>query len=178
MIYYLKGKVTIKEEGFVVIENNGIGYKVFVAPETRDMLGKEAVVYCFVKKTDKEDQLYGFPEKENLELFEKLLKISGIGPKTALGISSIASMEELKKGIEVEDKKIIKKIFKVGKKKGEQIVFEISRKMIQENKKDDVFQALKNLGFQDYEINEALKNTNLDSDDEERMSEALKYLGR
>ncbi|MEA2092911.1 MAG: Holliday junction branch migration protein RuvA [Patescibacteria group bacterium] len=178
MIYYIKGTVTIKEKDFVIIESNGVGYKVFVAPETRDLLEKEVTIYCFTKKTDKENQLYGFPEKENLELFEKLLKISGIGPKTALGVSSIASMEELKKGIEVEDKKIIKKIFKVGKKKGEQIVFEISRKMIQENKKDEVYQALKNLGFQEYEINEALKNTSSENSDEERMAEALKYLGK
>ncbi len=176
MIYYLKGEVAVKEDDFVVVDVNGVGYKVFVAPETKESLEGKAVIYCFAKKTDKEDQLYGFKEKENLELFEKLLKISGIGPKTALGIASIASINELKKGIEVEDKKIIKKIFKVGKKKGEQIIFEISRKMIQENKKDEVFQALKGLGFQDSEINEALKNVSHDLNDEERISEALKQL--
>ena len=175
MIYYLKGEVTVIEEGFVVIEVGGVGYKVFVAKGSD--LEKKTTLYCFMQKTEKDIRLYGFKEKENLELFEKLLKISGIGPKTALRIASIASVEELREGIAREDSQVMKKIFSIGKKKGQQVVFELSQKFIKEVGDDDAFKTLKNLGFCDAEINQALKKVSAKKNEEERVSEALKILG-
>ncbi len=176
MIYYLQGKVVIKEKDFVVVDVNGIGYRVFVDRETEDFDDK-ATVYCFMQKTEKDIRLYGFKRKENLELFEKLTKISGIGPKTALRIASIASVEELKRGIQKEDKRVMKKIFSIGKKKGQQVVFELSQKFIKETEEEDAFKTLKTLGFCDAEINEALGKISGEKSEEERVSEALKILG-
>ena len=156
MIYYLTGKVTLKEKDFVVLDVNGVGYKVFV---DTDICKEKTTLYCFMQKTEKDIKLFGFKEKENLELFEKLMKISGIGPKTALRIASIASVEELKRGIEEEDSLVMKKIFSIGKKKGKQVIFELSEKIIQGEKEDDAFKILKNLGFCDERIKEALKET-------------------
>ncbi len=176
MIYYLKGTITIKEKDFVVIETGGIGYRVFISGENDDFK-KTTTLYCFMQKNEKDIRLYGFKKRENLELFEKLMKISGIGPKTALHIASIASVEELKEGIEKGDKQVMQKIFSIGKKKGQQVVFELSRKFVKETEDDDAFKILKNLGFCDTEINEALKKTSEKKSEEERVSEALKILG-
>jgi len=189
MIYYLKGKIVDKKEDFVVVDVNGVGYKVLTAPETRDVLGERDTLFCFVQKTEKDDRIYGFKKKENLELFEKLTKISGVGPKTAFHIASCFSIEELQKGIEKEDKKVMEKIFGIGKKKGQQVVFELSRKFIQEKKrprkkesgpgkKDEALETLKNLGFSDTEARRALEKTAQGKKEEERVAEALKILGK
>ncbi len=176
MIYYLKGKVVIKEKDFIVVDVGGVGYKVFVDREEEDFEDK-TTVYCFMQKTEKDIRLYGFKRKENLELFEKLTKISGIGPKTALRIASIASVEQLKRGIQKEDKRVMKKIFSIGKKKGQQVVFELSQKFIRETEDEDAFKTLKTLGFCETEINEALGKVSGEKSEEERVSEALKILG-
>jgi holliday junction DNA helicase RuvA len=173
MIYYLRGKITIKEKDFLVFDVQGVGYKIFVDGEFSD----EKIIYCFMQKSEKDIKLFGFKEKENLELFEKLIKMPGIGPKTALRIASIASVEELKKGIEREDKDVMEKIFSIGKKKGQQVVFELTEKFF-EKKEDEVFQTLKSLGFSDEKINETLKKVDNSKNEEERVKEALKILGK
>jgi len=178
MLYYLKGKITIREKDFVVIDVGGVGYKVLMPSQENENFGEEVVLYCFMQKTENDIRLYGFKEKENLELFEKLTKISGIGPKTALRIASIASIEELKRGIEQEDKRVMKKIFSIGKKKGQQVVFELSQKFIKESQECEVFQALKNLGFHEEDIHEVLKNISEEKSEEKRIAEALKILGK
>jgi Holliday junction DNA helicase RuvA len=178
MIYYLSGKITIRESGFIVVDVNGVGYKVFVAKGTEESFKEKSTIFCFMQNSEKDMRLFGFKEKENLEFFERLMKISGIGPKTALQIASIASMEEMKRGIEREDKKIIKKIFSIGEKKGQQVVFELSRKFIKEVKKDDAFETLKTLGFCDAEICAVLEKVSDKKNGEDRVSEALKILGK
>ncbi len=182
MIYYLKGKIVIRKEEFLVIDVGGMGYKVLVSPEVKDSLKENATLYCFVQKGEKEDRIYGFKSEENLKLFERLLKISGIGPKTALTIASCASMEELKKGIEKEDKKVMEKIFSAGEKKGQQVIFEISRKMVEkrekdEEGKDEAYETLRGLGFKDGEIKKALRKVGKNEKKEKRVKEALKMLG-
>lgn len=177
MIYYLNGKITIRDKDYVVVDVGGVGYRVFISSEEEYLLNEKTTLYCYMQKTEKENKLFGFRERENLKLFENLTKISGIGPKTALRIASIASVDEIKKGIEREDKMIMKKIFSIGKKKGQQVVFELSEKIIKEIKEDDAFVILKNLGFCDEKIHEALNNVSNTKDDEERVKEALKMLG-
>ncbi len=173
MIYYLRGKIAIKEKDFLVFDVQGVGYKIFVDGQ----FGEEKIIYCFMQKSEKDIKLFGFKEKENLELFEKLIKMPGIGPKTALRIASIASVEELKKGIEREDKEVMEKIFSIGKKKGQQVVFELTEKFF-EKKDDEVFQTLKSLGFSDDKINKVLKKVDNSKAEEERVKEALKILGK
>ncbi len=178
MIYYLTGEVKERESDFLVIDVAGVGYKVFVDCSSDESFTKKCTIYCYMQKTEKDIRLYGFQTKENLELFEKLTKMSGIGPKTALRIASIASVEELKRGIEEDDQEIIKKIFTIGKKKGQQVIFELSEKFIKEAKEDVAFQTLKSLGFCDSQINEALKKVKSEKSAEERVAKALKILGK
>ena len=178
MFYYLKGKITIRESDFLVLEVGGVGYKMHVCEDTDFSDKDEVVIFCYVQKTDNDTRLYGFKEKENLELFEKLIKISGVGPKTALPIASCLTMEKIRAGIETEDKQVLRIIFKIGKKKGQQVIFELSRKFIKEAEEDDVFVALKGLGFAPEEIRQALEGANHQEDSEKRLKEALKVLER
>ncbi len=177
MIYHLKGEITERENGFVVIDVGGVGYKVFVSSETAERVKSKDTLFCFMHLTGKELKLYGFKEKENLSFFEDLIKISGIGPKSALQLASIAPMEELKKAIEREDRVIMKKIMKVGRKKGERVVFELSRRYIK-MKKDEAFEVLKGLGFEEKDIEDALEKVSEEINKEERVKEALKLLDR
>ncbi len=177
MIYYLQGKVNIKENDFIVVDVSGVGYKVFVSKEINNSLNGNIRIYCYTQKTDKETRLYGFKEKENLELFEKLIKITGIGPKTALDIASTVSMQELMHGIERNDERVMKKVFSIGKKKGQQVVLELSGKIASENKKDEAFATLKALGFADDEIRHTLNKCS-SNNSKNRVEEALKLLGK
>ncbi len=180
MFYYLKGKVTIKEEDFLVIEVGGVGYKVLISPESKNDFQGEVKIFCFMQKTDKEDRLYGFKKKENFELFSTLLKISGIGPQKALSIASCTSLEEIKRGIEENDEEVMKKIFSIGEKRGQQVIFELSRKIAKKKtkKKDEVFEALQGLGFKKEEIEEVLEKVCPRKKKEKRIEEALKILGK
>ncbi len=178
MIYYLSGKITACEEDFVVLDVAGVGYKVYICKEERFKENTITTVYCYVQKTDTETRLYGFKEKENLELFEKLIKISGIGPKTALPVASSLTIEKIRIGIESEDKQVLKKIFSIGKKKGQQVVFELSRKFIKEAEEDEVFETLKELGFCPREIHKVLDSVLEKKNSEKRIKEALKLLGK
>jgi len=162
----------------LVIEVGGVGYKVFTVPKKSDKEGEQTMIFCFMQATDRGIRLYGFREKENLEFFEKLINMSGIGPKTALRIASIAPMGELKEGIEKGDEEIMKQIFSIGEKKGQQVVFELSRKLVKEPKKDEAFQALKGLGFREDDIRDALGKVSAKKSKEERVEEALKVLGK
>lgn len=175
MIHHLKGDITEREEDYVVIDVNGVGYKVFVSSETQ--LSGKVMLFCFMHYTGKDVKLYGFKEKENLAFFKDLMKISGIGPKAALQLASIAPMDEFKEAVKREDKDVIKKVLKIGRKKGERVIFEVARRQIK-IEKDDAFEALKGLGFETKDIDAVLEQIPKDKDKEEKVKEALKLLDK
>ena len=98
MIYSLRGKVEFRGEKFAVINVAGVGYKVFCAPETikKIVVGQEIQVFTHLHLKEDAIELYGFLTSDELELFETLNGISGIGPKTALLLSSLGPLEKLK----------------------------------------------------------------------------------
>ncbi len=177
MIYSLRGKIIKKEKDFLVIDVNGVGYKVFVSKETQERISGETTLFCYTHITSQDVRLYGFKEEDNLSFFEALLKLSGVGPKSALHLASIAPMEELKKAIEQGDEYVIKKIMKLGKKKGERIIFELSQKKQVMINEDESVKALKNLGFENKDIERVLNNLDSNLSKEEKLKQALKMLG-
>ena len=122
--------------------------------------------------------------QKELCTFEFLNSIPSIGPKSALEVASIGSLQEIQKALEREDKKVIEKIYSIGKKKGQRIILEISReikKLKPEKKiqKDEVYQALRNLGFSGAEIKRVLaKIPSTITKTEEKIKMALRLLGR
>ncbi len=180
MISYLSGKTILKKEKFIIVDVSGVGYKVFLAPEKINsiQLKKQTSLFCHLRSEAWD--LYGFLSLDELEFFEFLLTVSGIGPKAALEISALGSLEEFKKAIKEEDEKVLRKLFLSGKKKAQAIIFEISRKIktIEKNKDDDeAIEALSNLGFSKKEAKKALNDIDSGiSRPEDKIKEALKNL--
>ncbi len=183
MISYLSGKIILKKEKFIIIDVNGVGYKIFLAVDKMALIcvKKDVSLFCHLKVKNDSWDLYGFFTFEELEFFEFLLGVSGIGPKAALEISTLGSLDKFKKAVEDEDEKVLEKLFLSGKKKAQAVIFEISRKIKTKEKKckkdDEAVQALLKLGFSRKESKEAIENINdKDLKTEDKIKEALKNL--
>src|SRR5688500_13253804 len=113
MISYLSGKIILKKEKFVILENNGIGYKVFLSRETLSKLSENtdtAKFFCFQNVKEDALDLYGFLSYDELDFFEVLMDIRGVGPKSALDIAALGSLEKIKDRILKQDEKIFQGI--------------------------------------------------------------------
>src|SRR5680860_1681513 len=101
MISYLKGKIKHKGGSFVILEVNNIGYQVFLSPLLYADLELELEVEFYTYQQVREDalNLYGFRNMAELGMFELLLSISGVGPRSALGVMSIANVADIKESI-------------------------------------------------------------------------------
>jgi Holliday junction DNA helicase RuvA len=185
MIHYIRGKIVFKKEKFVVIENGGIGYKINCSPAVRERMPDQGEIkvltYLFPKEGSIE--LYGFLTEEELELFEILNEISGIGPRTALDLSVFGSIEKLKEAMEKGE--LEHKVKGVGKKKAQKIVLELtgkikeSRPAFDNDLSSEALDALVSLGFPKQRALQALKEIPASFEKtEEKVKEALKILGR
>lgn len=185
MISYLRGKIIFKGEKFVVLDVNGVGYKIFLAKQALNRIQQEKGLlnfFCYLNVREKALDLYGFLRQEELGAFETLIDLPSIGPKAALGISSLGPIEKIKEALEKEDEKVIKEIFNIGKKKAQLIILELSRKIKMPPREkpaldDEAFQALVGLGFSRQKIKETLAKLPKEiKDSEEKVKEALKIL--
>jgi len=180
MISFISGKIALKDDKSAIIERQGLGFEVFLSKTNLDKIniGEERNFYTFLFVGEKNMELYGFLSLEELELFKILKNVSGVGPKTAIILSSVGSIEKLKDSLE-KGEVLVKGI---GEKKLQKILLEISGK-IQEIKKpvkkDEVYKALSSLGFSKEEISEAVINIPEEvKDPEERIKQALRFLGK
>ncbi len=168
MIGKLNGRLDSVHKNFVVLDVNGVGYRVFLSEIS---LGKVAIkpeVSLFIHTNVKEDHIhfYGFELMEELEMFELLLSISGVGPKAGLGILTIASPATLKNAIKKGDPSILTKVSGIGKKTAERVVLELRNKvdsvMVSESEEVDtdyeVVEALIGMGYSIGEAREANKS--------------------
>jgi len=191
MIGSIKGKIILEKEKFIIVETNGIGYKINVSTDTilrLSTIGKEKIneVFLWTHLHVREDalNLYGFLEKEEVEFFEMLINVSGIGPKGALTILGIASIEILKKAISSNDTSYLTKISGIGKKTAEKMIIELRDKVGEEDKdlslrsELDALEALKALGYSQNEARDALKKVSGEMDINTKIKEALKMLGK
>ena len=186
MIGSIKGKIILKKEKFLIVETGGVGYKISISPDVLSKTKKlEEEIFLFIHTHVREDclDLYGFLSLEELEFFEMLISVSGIGPKGALQILGIASIETLRKAIGTGDTSYLTKISGIGKKTAEKIVIELRDKMGEQEKGSsmqeelDAMEALKSLGYGQNEIREALKKVSPNLNTNEKIREALKILG-
>ncbi len=195
MIGSIKGKIILKKDKFIIIENNDIGYKIFVSANTLNNLAhstgsgqkeKSSLFSFWTHLHIKEDaqDLYGFLDYGELEFFEMLIGVSGIGPKGALTILSVAPVETLKKAIGTGDTSYLTKISGIGRKTAEKMVMELRDKMGKENESGslgqeiDILEALKSLGYSQNEARDALKKISGEVDLNTKIKEALKILGK
>jgi Holliday junction DNA helicase RuvA len=186
MINYLKGKITLKEKDFIILEVNQIGFQVFLSDKTLNKIpkiGEFLKVFTYLYLREETVKLYGFLTIEELKLFKILNDISGVGPKAAATISSIGTFDELKKAIKEGDQKFFEGVRGIGRKKIQKIILELTGK-IEEIKKpsiqeDPALQALVSLGFPLQKAKEALSRVpeNI-KETGERIKEALRIINR
>lgn len=140
MIAYIKGVLEDIGAGMVVIDNNGIGYEIFVPDNLLSELpaiGNEVKIYTYLHVREDIMQLFGFLEKSDVDMFRLLITVSGIGPKGALGILSVLSSEDLRFAILAGDAKAISSAPGIGKKTAEKAILELKDKV----KLEDAFEA-------------------------------------
>ena len=191
MITFLEGAVFFIGERFAIITVGGIGYKVFAGPDTLARLpAKGAVAKLWTHQHVREDalDLYGFLHYPELELFEMLIAISGIGPKGAIGILGIAPVDTLKKAIAAGDTSYLTRVSGIGKKIAEKVVLELKDKMAgrgvmvdapELQAEADSLDALVALGYSQKEARDALAAVPAEIKGiEKRVSEALKRIGK
>lgn len=164
MFDFIRGKVVTVKPDRLVIEVGGIGFSIRVPFRVSQEIRKEEDVQVYTSVSIKEEsiELYGFLELYERELFEELIKISGIGPRTAMNIISTYDRNILQSIIEKEDVKSLSKVPGIGKKTAQRIILELKGALpILEYEKDmkyeDVLLALINLGYKKTEVKEALE---------------------
>lgn len=182
MIHSLTGKITYKDNKALILENQGIGYKVFCSSDTlkRVSEGQESKLFTHLHVKEDALELYGFLSEEELELFGVLNGISGIGPKTAMMLASLGPLEKLRKMMEAG--KLPPEIKGIGQKRMQKILLELTGK-IKEIKPvspddKDVLDALISLGFAKEKAIAALTEIPQEEAKEERIKKAIKILGR
>jgi len=191
MISYLKGKVQFIGPNFVEVNVNDLGYKVFCIGSFLDKVKVNQEIELYTYQYIREDalDLYGFKTREELDLFEKLNGVTGIGPKTALGVLSLASPDEIESAIMRDDASILTKVSGIGKKTAERIVLELKSKYkgkvdlgskSSANTEDaDVIDALIGLGYGADDARTALKQVDKNVKGvDEKIKACLKSLGK
>jgi Holliday junction DNA helicase RuvA len=192
MIAQLKGEVVETKGNFIVLSVGGVGYRVNTTLETIKKINESGSptvsikTHLAVRETSLD--LYGFLRSEELEFFEMLLSVSGIGPKSAIGILNVADVETLKTAVSTGESSYLTKVSGIGKKNAEKIIIELRDKLgaidsetDNATMKDEIetIEALQTLGYSTREAREAMKKiSNGATTPSERIKEALKILGK
>ncbi|OGZ33600.1 MAG: Holliday junction DNA helicase RuvA [Candidatus Portnoybacteria bacterium RBG_19FT_COMBO_36_7] len=190
MISSLEGKIALKSEKYAVIETNGIGFRVNLSEKTLSkipQIGASVKLFTYLSVKENGWDLFGFLTFDELELFELLISIPGIGPKTASNILALASVEDLQEAIVLGDETILARVSGIGKKVAQKIVLELKSKVKKLSKGEgsgiagdiEVIDALVNLGYKVYEVREVLQKLPENIKGlENRVKETLKRLGK
>ena len=185
MIGYIKGRILAKEEGYILLEANGIGYKVFVIPSIFSKeIDSELALYTYLQVREDALNLYGFENKNDQAFFELLLTVSGVGPKMALTILSSGDTDLVRQAISNQDAALFTNIGGVGKKTAERILIDLRDKVsgnstiLSLQGSEDMLFALENLGYSKKEIKEVMSKLDHNLSAEEKLKQALKLLGR
>lgn len=191
MISFLKGKILYKLKNSIIIEVNNIGYTIFVRENFLNELkvGQELSVFTHQYVREDSLDLYGFKNLEELEFFELLISISGIGPKSALSVLAIAKLSDIKESIVRGDSHLLTKVSGIGKKIAERVVLELKDKLFKMGGdydlsgnvdfSSDEIDALMALGYSVMEARDALNKVDKDIvDSGQRIKEALKKMSK
>lgn len=198
MIAFIKGKVIDEFEGGVVLENNGIGYEILCSAALLAKLSaeKEGGVFTYLQVKEDGLSLFGFDNKEEKRMFLKLISVSGIGPKMAMGILSGMRVNDLATAIAMNDVKGLSRIKGLGKKTAERIILELRESVSAENaaiaaeesfaapvftsEDEDAIIALMGLGFSGIQSRNAVKTAKEQGAEtiQDVISFALKSMGK
>jgi len=165
MIYFLKGKVALKDVDTVVIDVRDVGYQVLVSHIDDYVIGEEVLVYTYNVVREDEQYLVGFKSLEEKSVFLALIKVKGLGPKTAITALSATTPEQVVNAISSNNVAFLKKLPGIGGKAAAQIILDLKGQLTGGEKGDpgvyeDVYDALKEMGFKGAAIDRALASIN------------------
>ena len=197
MFAYIKGSLEVKTRGYIVIDVNGIGYKIYMSETAIAELGEIGQivkVHTYLKVKEDEMSLYGFNTNEELRMFELLLSVSGIGAKSAINILSNITPSSFALAVITNDVAKIKALPGIGPKGAQRIILELkdklnkqqdieevekkAEKVIDTQKYNEAISALQVLGYSKKEIEKALQGINEELTVEEIIKLGLKNLAR
>lgn len=171
MFAYIKGNLEAKTNGYVVIDVNGIGYKIFMSETAINKLGQigEIVkIHTYVRVREDDISIFGFNTNEELRMFELLLSVSGIGAKSALVILSNVSVSSFALAIINNDVNLLKKLPGIGPKTAQRVILELKDKLKKENEI---------VANEDREVSDTIKAAIIDDEKIAEATAALKVLG-
>lgn len=190
MIARLSGKIIEKTPTSLVIESNGIGFEVMISGRTYENTpgeDKDITLFIYTHLREDEIRLVGFLDKTEKAFFIKLLDVSGISVKIALSAFTIYDAKEIKRIIHSKEVDLLKRIPGIGKKLAERMIVELKDKIEKmtegefidietkdKGKLKEVKEALKSLGYNNYEINKALEKLKLEEIEDKKVEEILK----
>jgi Holliday junction DNA helicase RuvA len=182
MIAYIKGKILAKSSNYIIVlAENSLGYKINTGSFPNGDLSEQVEFYCYEHIREDSDELYGFKKHDELELFENLISVSGVGPKVAQSIIINLGREKVISAIMKNDLNLFKSVSGVGTKVAAKIIVELKNKLTKDEidldqfENDETVDALIALGLKKSEILPALKNIPEDlTDTQARIKHVLK----
>lgn len=195
MIAFLKGNIEIKSNNYIVIDVNGVGYKVFMTDSSLQKIdtNEEIKVYTYMRVIEDDVSLYGFMNSEELAMFELLISVGGIGAKSAIAILSNIEPSKFALAVITDDVATLKKLPGIGAKTAQRIILELKDKIkaneelesknvteekVKLNEKaQDAIDALQVLGYNIKAIEKVLENIDTENlEVEEIIKQGLKLL--
>lgn len=188
MFGHITGKIFDLKGTKTVVKTGGIGFIIHSTPSYLSKLktGEEASFWTHTAVRENSIDLYGFETEEELRIFELLITVSGVGPKSGLAIISVAGVKSIEEAVGSGDTSSLTKISGIGRKTAEKIVLELNGKLVTTRKGEkgtsedvDVFEALKSLGYRERDIQETMKKLPKDlTGTNEKIKHILKNLGK
>ena len=183
MIYSLKGKVLLIDGDTVVIDVHDVGYQVLVSHVNDYEIGQEAFLYTYNVVREDEQYLVGFSSLEEKEVFLALIRVKGLGPKTVISALSATTANDVKNAIAANNVAYLKKLPGIGAKAASQIILDLKGELTgtkgDPTVYDEVYEALKELGFKGAAIDRVLATINeKDASAEDILRIALTKLGK
>ena len=191
MIGFLKGKVEFVDGQYIILDVSGVGYRVLTPSKifSNAKIKEELKLFIYTHVREDTLDLFGFADLSDLKLFQQLISVSGVGPKTALSIFSFGERDSIIKAVIEGDVSFFTAVPRLGRKNAQKIIIELKSKLgsIEEldltddgiKSKDEVLAALKSFGFSSQESLEALRAVGKNAKTtEEKIRLSLKYLGK
>ncbi len=190
MIGMLKGRIELRQDPYIILDVNGVGYKVLVSQNVLANLPekeKELKLYIYTHVREDLLELYGFTDYLDLKLFEQLIGVSGIGCKSAIGVFSVGSRLEIIQAVLQANVAFFTSVSRLGKKNAQKIIIELKSKLGDTTEVDlsdntdetEAVAALRSFGFTTKEAAGALRAVHADNQTTaEKVRLALKYLGK
>src|SRR3989338_922468 len=192
MIGLLNGKVAYYNSVYLLLDVGGVGYKVIISQGVQKNLkniGQSLSLHIYTHVREDLLELYGFLHRDDLELFEMLLSVSGVGPKTAMSIFSKGQSKDIVTAISSADIDFFTSVPRLGRKNAQKIIIELKNKVggtkdldlkeLDDKESQEILSALKTFGFTTGEIRESLKSiTDKNISTDKKIKLALQFLGK